>query len=379
MTGKPGDIVRPVVARVDLSAIRQNVTYLKGLTPGGCRFMAVVKANAYGHGDLEVSRAALAAGAECLGVALLEEAERLREAAFDCPIYLLFEPPCSAAPRVIAGDITCSLYTEALATALSQAALEAGRTAKVHIKVDTGMRRVGIYPRDASDFAGRLKELQGLHVEGIYTHFALATEPGDPFTDRQMDIFEKAAAEAEGVLGRKLIRHAANSAAVMAFPRSHYDMVRVGISMLGLPPSRHFADVEQLRPALSISGEVAFVKKVAAGEGISYGLEYAPVRDTHVGTLPLGYADGMSRILTGKADVLIGGRRRPVVGVICMDLCMVDLADEPVVAGTPFTVIGREGEEEITAEEVARKLGTINYEVCCAISPRVPRVYIDGD
>jgi len=370
-------IVRPVVAQVDLTAIRDNVAFLKGLAPDGCFFMAVVKANAYGHGDIEVSRAALSAGADCLGVAILEEAEKLRSAGFDCPIQLLFEPPPSAASRVLAADVTCTVYTPEMARALDAAAQEESKQARVHLKVDTGMRRVGIRPEDSREFADLLKSLEGLRVEGVYTHFAVATEPQDPFTESQMDLFESAASVVEGVMGKTLIRHAANSAGVMAFPRSHYDMVRVGIAMYGLPPSPRFAGVRNLRPALSLTGEVGFVKRVDAGEGISYGLEYAPSQPTFVATLPLGYGDGMSRILTGRSDVLVGGQRRPVIGVICMDTCMIDLGPEPVPRGTPFTVIGRDGAEEITADDVAGRLGTINYEVCCMIGPRVPRVYID--
>ena len=377
MTEEMDDIARPLVARIDLSAIRDNTAFLKGLIPAGCRFMAVVKANAYGHGDLEVSRAALRAGADVLGVALLEEAERLRDAGFDCPIHLLFETPPGAAARVAAAGVTCSLYTEGLAVALDGAVRGQGRTAPVHIKVDTGMRRVGIRPEAVGEFASVLGRLPGLEVEGIYTHFAVATEPGDPFTDRQMDLFEKAAAEAEAALGHRLVRHAANSAGVMAFPRSHYDMVRAGIAMYGLPPSESFAGVGGLRPALAVAGQISMVKKVKAGESISYGMQYSPPCSTYIGTLPLGYADAMSRILTGKTEVLVGGRRRPVVGAICMDTCMVDLGSEPVEPGAPFTVIGRDGTEEITADEVARRLGTINYEVCCMISSRVPRVYIN--
>jgi alanine racemase len=373
------NIVRPVVARVDLDAVRSNVAFLKGLTHPGCDFMAVVKANAYGHGDIEVSRAALDAGADCLGVAMLEEARRLRQAGFKCPIHLLFEPPGSAARQVTDVDVICSLYTEEFARALSAASVSLGTTAKVHIKVDTGMRRVGVYPEHASEFAALLGGLPGLEVEGIYTHFALATDPASSFTDKQMDQFELAAEGVQEVMGRSLKRHAANSAAVMVFPRSHYDMVRVGIAMLGLTPDRRISGIENLKPALSLYGEISFVKQVAAGEGISYGIEYAPQRATYIATLPIGYADGMSRILNEKADVLIGGRRRPVVGVICMDTCMVDLGDEPVEPGTKFTVIGRDGTERITAEEIADKLGTINYEVGCMISQRVPRVYTGND
>jgi alanine racemase len=372
------EAARPARAFVDLDRIEHNVAYLKGLLPPGCRFMAVVKADAYGHGDLEVSKAAVAAGADCLGVALVEEAERLRAGGVKSPLQLLFEPPPGTAVRAHSCDMTFNVYTLEFARALSEAAAASGRPAVVHIKVDTGMRRVGIYPEDVRGFASSLLELPGLELEGICTHFAVATEPENPFTATQMERFEGAAAEAEDVAGRVLVRHAANSAGVLAFPRSHYDMVRVGIAMLGLPPSEHFADDRELRPAMSLTGDVAFVKRVGPGEGISYGLTYAPASSAYIATLPLGYADGVSRIQSGKAEVLIRGRRRPVVGTICMDLCMVDMGDERVQAGEPFTVIGRDGEEEITMEEVAGRLGTINYEVACMISARVPRVYVRG-
>ena len=354
------------------------MAYLKGLLPAECVFMAVVKANAYGHGDVEVSKAALSAGADCLGVALVEEAERLRGAGLSCPVYLLFEPPPEAAGSVLDNDIISAVYTPEFAGALSGEAEKRGATARVHLKVDTGMRRVGVHPGDVAEFARLLAGLPGLSVEGIYTHFAVATEPDDPFTEKQMDLFEAAVAEAELLLGRSLLKHAANSAGVLAFPRSHYDMVRVGIAMYGLPPSERFGDVAGLIPALSLVGEISLVKKVGAGEGISYGLTYAPSAEAYIATIPIGYADGFSRILSGRAEVLIDGTRRPVVGTICMDLSMVELGVKPVPPGTRFVVIGNDGDDEITAEEIAGKLGTINYEVVCMISARVPRVYTEG-
>jgi alanine racemase len=371
-----GARIRPVEARVDLSAIKHNVSHLKGLTPERCRFMAVVKADAYGHGDLEVSGAALSAGADCLGVALLEEAVRLREAGFDCPVNLLFEPPPGAAAVAVENSVTCTVYSEDFARALSVAAESRGEKALAHLKVDSGMHRVGVSHGDVGHFVELLAGLPGLEVEGVYTHFARASEPADPFTDLQMDRFEETARVATAAIGHPLVRHAANSAGVMAFPRSHYDMVRVGISMLGLPPAPGFPGSGALRPALSLVGEVASVKKVAAGEGVSYGLTYAPDRDTFMAVVPLGYADGFSRVLSNRAQVIIGGRRRPVVGVVCMDVCLAELGDEPVSPGTPVTIIGKDGSEEVTTEELAGILGTINYEIVCMISGRVPRVYL---
>ena len=377
--GGEKETIRPVVATVNLDNIRHNVEFLKGLLTPECLFMAVVKANGYGHGDAEVSRAALDGGADRLGVALVEEGIRFRRAGFDCPIHLLFEPPPGAAAAVLENDLIATVYTDRMARALSEEAANRGVNSRVHIKVDTGMHRVGIYPDEVAEFAGLLGGLPGIEVEGIYTHFAVADRVGHPFTEVQMDRFEEAAAVAEEVLGKPLVKHAANSAAVLSSPRSSCDMVRVGIAMLGMLPSEEFAGDEHLRPALSLTGEVAFVKRVPAGEGISYGLRYAPERDTCIAVLPLGYADGFSRLLSGNAEVLIGGKRRPVVGTVCMDLIMVDLGEEPVEPGTPFTVIGAEGGKEITADEIAERLGTINYEVTCMISPRVPRVYVQEE
>jgi len=374
---EPPEMIRPLAATVNLADIRHNVRFLKSRTPKGCLFMAVVKANAYGHGDAQVAEAALEAGADCLGVAIVEEAARLRGSGFDCPVYLLFEPPPAGASRAVELDLTCSVYTDEFARALSKAARAQGKTARVHVKVDSGMHRVGINPSDAAGFAKTVDALPSVEVTGIYTHFAVATEPDDPFTMRQLDAFGDAASQTENALGRKLVKHAANSGALLAFPESHYDMVRVGIAMLGLMPSDAFLGETELKPALTLAGEVAFVKKVAAGEGISYGLTFAPSADTYIATLPIGYADGFSRILSGKAEALIGGRRRPVVGTICMDVCMADLGGEPVDPGTKFVLIGADGSDRISAEEVAHKLGTINYEVTCMISSRVPRVFID--
>jgi alanine racemase len=343
------EMIRPLSATVNLADIRHNVRFLKGLTPRGCLFMAVVKANAYGHGDVQVAAAALEAGADCLGVALVEEAARLRHVGFDCPVYLLFEPPPAGAARAVELGVTCSVYTSGFARALSLAARNEGRSARVHVKVDSGMHRVGVNPDEAAGFAAMVDELPGVEVTGIYTHFAVASDPDD----------------------------AANSDAVLACPESHYDMVRVGIAMLGLLPSDAFAGATELRPALTLAGEVAFVKRVRAGEGISYGLTFAPEVDSYIATLPIGYADGFSRLLSGKADALIQGERKPVVGIVCMDVCMVDLGAEPVEPGTPFVLIGASGSDRISAEEVAEKMGTINYEVTCMISSRVPRVFID--
>ncbi|MBN2168796.1 MAG: alanine racemase [Actinobacteria bacterium] len=369
-------IYRPLEAKIDLDAIRHNVAFLKNKLSEGCRFMAVVKANAYGHGDVEVSQAALEAGADCLGVALLEEAVKLRQAGFTCPVHLLFEPPPGTADAAVKNEIVCTVYTREYALALSEAAAENGVIARVHIKIDSGMHRVGVDPSDFESFCLYMKDLPALSVDGIYTHLAVASEPSDSFTEIQLDKFDRASREAEEIFGRDLVKHAANSSGILAFPGSHYDMVRAGIAMYGLFPSPELSGFTELKPALSLVGEVAYVKRVREGEGISYGLKYRPPRDTYIATIPVGYADGYSRILTGCAEVLLDGVRLPIVGAVCMDLCMVDLGEHEAEKGAPFVLIGKDGDEEITADEIAGKLGTINYEVICMISSRVPRRYI---
>lgn len=373
---RESEIYRPLEARIDLDAIRRNVRFLISRLEDGCRLMAVVKANAYGHGDVEASRAALDGGAYCLGVALLEEAVKLRKAGFDCPVHLLFEPPPGRAAKIaVEKELVSTVYTRDYAQSLSGSAVGLGKTARVHIKVDTGMRRVGIAPCDVDSFCRLLREMPNLEVEGIYTHLAVADRLKDPFTEAQLGEFDRIAEQAETVIGAGLVKHAANSAGMLTIPRSHYDMVRAGITMYGLSPSPEMLDIPGLEPAMSLVGGVVLVKRVKAGDGVSYGLKYRPDRDTFIATVPVGYADGYSRVLSGNAEVLINGIRRPVVGTICMDLCMVDLGDDEVEKGTPVVLIGKDGDEEITADEIAAKLGTINYEVTCMISSRVPRTF----
>jgi len=369
------DTSRPIRALIDLSNLRSNISFLKSLIPEGCRFMAVVKANAYGHGDIQVSKASLEAGADCLGVAIMAEARRLREAGFDCPIHLLFEPSLESAPEAVALDLTCSVYTSDFARFLSEAASESEKKVKVHVKIDTGMHRVGIDPEDLESFFKRVSGLQGLEIEGIYTHFACADDPTSGFTEKQMEIFEQAAARAEEILGRTLIKHAANSAGILAHRRSHYDMVRAGIAIYGLSPSSLIDTKGSLKPVLSVEGEVVFSKLIRKGEGVSYGLKYIAPSDTNVAVIPVGYGDGFSRILSDKAHVFLGGKRRRVIGNICMDLSMVETGSDRIQEGTKFILVGRQGEDEITVDELASLLGTINYEVLCMLDGRIQRVY----
>ncbi|HXF57007.1 MAG TPA: alanine racemase [Actinomycetota bacterium] len=360
------------MAVVDLDAVRHNVRLLR---PERAELMAVVKADGYGHGAVPVARAALEAGASWLGVALVEEAVALREAGIRAPVLLLSECSPGAEREAVEAGLTPTLYTAEGLRRLGAAARAAGRPVAVHVKLDTGMHRVGLPPEEAVAFCARVKEA-GLELEGLWTHFALADEPEDPFTAEQLKRFLEAADRVASALGRPRYLHAANSAAVLAHPEAHLDLVRVGIAMYGLPPGPALAGRADLRPAMSLRTRVAMVKRVAAGEGISYGLRYRLARESTIATLPVGYADGYSRLLSSRGQVLIRGRRYPVAGTVCMDQVMVDCGDDPVEPGDEAVLFGRQGEEQVTADEVAGWMGTISYEVLCGVSARVPRRYL---
>ncbi|MDI6874964.1 alanine racemase [Candidatus Solincola sp.] len=368
---------RPTRAEIDLGNIRHNVRTFVDLVGPSCRVMAVVKADAYGHGAVEVSRAALEAGASRLGVALVEEAEELREAGIDVPLHLLFEPPPEAADRVVELGLVPTVYTSRYARELSRSAASRGRLVPVHIKVDTGMHRVGVSPEGALGLAEEVCGLPGLELEGVYTHLATASEPGDPFAAEQVDRLDAVVwALRNGGLQVPLV-HAAASGAALSLPRSRLDMIRLGIAMYGLLPGPAYAGTVDVRPALSLRTRIAHVFRAHQGEGVSYGLTYRCPGDTWLAVLPVGYADGLPRALSNRWEVLIGGKSYPLVGTVCMDLCMVDLGEDYYHPGEEVTVIGGWGEERVGVERMAELLGTINYEVVCAIGKRVPRVYAD--
>lgn len=371
------DYRRPTWAEVDLGNIRHNVGLFRDLVGSSCQIMAVVKADGYGHGDVETARAALQAGAARLGVALVEEGERLRQAGFQVPIHLLFEPSIEAAVKVVELDLTPTVYSLDYAISLSRASASRGLTVPVHMKVDTGMHRVGVEPQKAAAVAERIDGLPGLFLEGIYTHLAMASEPGHPFTLKQWETFQRVLGDLDGRGLEVPLRHAAASGAALSQPETRLDMIRLGISMYGLLPGEGYRGWLDLRPALALYTRVGHAFKVSGGEGLSYGLTHTFERDSWVGVLPLGYADGLQRALSNRWEVKAAGRRYPQVGTICMDLCMIDLGDDGPALGEQVTVIGGYGEEEIGADRMADILGTINYEVVCGISKRVPRRYVN--
>jgi alanine racemase len=369
-------LFRPTVAEIDLAAIRHNVKALGSHVDPGVELLAVVKANAYGHGDVEVAEAALDAGATRLGVALVEEGIRLREAEIAAPIVLLVQPTPEASDAIVAHGLTPSVSTLEAARALDAAAARAGRTLDVHACVDTGMHREGV-PLDAGvDFVEDVARLGNVRVEGLWSHFAMGELDEHPFTTKQIDLF---ADLCEGVAQRGIdvpTRHLTSSASIVLYPDAHFDLVRMGIMLYGLYPAPSLEARCPVRPAMTLRSAVGLARRVPAGEGISYGLTYAPERETTIVTIPIGYGDGFARLLSNSGTVLIGGTRRRIAGRVTMDTVMADVGDDDVRSGDEVVLLGPQGTDEITATEIAELAQTINYEVVCSIGPRVPRTYL---
>jgi alanine racemase len=361
---------RPTWAEVDLEAIRHNVRTLK---PEQTELMAVVKADAYGHGDVAVARAAIQAGAAWIGVALVEEGLRLRAAGIEAPVLVLSEFSPGAEAAAIAGRLTPCLYSDAALERLSEAA--AGREIGVHVKVDTGMHRAGVYPPEATKaFVDRVVA-RGLRLEAMWTHFASSAEDENT-TLAQLEGFLVVVEEVRAAGHAPTLLHTANSGATILYPQTHLDLVRTGIAIYGLEPAPGVVDGLGLRPALAWRSKVAAFTRLPAGERVSYGHRYRLERDANVATVPVGYADGYPRLLSSRADVLIRGHRCRVAGSVTMDQLIVDCGDVPVEAGDDVVLLGRQGQESVAAEELARHAETIGYEIVAGIGSRVPREHV---
>ena len=364
--------LRATVVEVDLGAIRHNVRALK---PATAELMAVVKGNAYGHGDVPVARAAIEAGATWLGVALVEEGIHLREAGISAPILVLSEFPRGAEKEALAAKLTPTLYTDEGLLAVAEAAEAVGGGVPVHVKIDTGMHRAGVYPAEAAvAFASRVVG-SGLRIEGLFTHLARSEEDVTTTLEQLRRFRSVATTLAEtGIRPRYL--HAANSAAVLRFPETHLDLVRPGIALYGVSPGPD-VDMGSLRPALSWRSAVALVKRLPAGEAVSYGHRYRLQRESTIATVPVGYADGYRRSLSSRADVLIRGRRRRVAGAVTMDQILVDCGGEdPIEPGDEVVLLGRQGHYQVSAVELGDLAGTLGYEIVSGIGERVPREYL---
>ncbi len=371
---------RPVWAEINLKDIVHNYRQLKGLVKPSVQMMTVVKANAYGHGAVECAEALEEAGADYFGVAITKEAVLLREGGIAKPILVLGWTPVEDYQRALENRITLTIYSLQEAEELSRIARERKVQAIVHLKVDTGMGRIGL-PADEKGLAqaARIISLPEVEVEGIFTHFSKADEKDKSYTVRQLKKFKDFCTALENKTGFKFrIKHAANSAALMSCPEAHFDLVRAGIALYGLKPSDEVLPKNiKLRQAMALRAKISHVKEVPAGFSISYGGRFVTERDSVIATLPLGYADGYSRLLSGKTQVLCRGMRANTIGRVCMDQFMFDATEiiPRVKRGDVVTLLGKDGDDYISVDELAGILGTINYEVVCMISSRVPRIY----
>lgn len=373
---------RPAIVEINLDNLTHNIKNIKKHTSKDTLIMAIVKANGYGHGAVEVSKTFLENGADKLGVSILQEGIELRKAGIKAPILILNYTSTTLYENIVKYNLTQNIYSYREAKELSDVAVSLKKDINIHIKIDTGMARVGFYPDDKSigDII-KISRLPNIKIEGIFTHFARADEEDKSFTDLQfkrfIDIIEKL--EEKGLYIK--IKHASNSAALIDIEKYSLNMIRPGIILYGHYPSEEVnRENIHIRPAMTLKSSVSHVKTVEEGSGIGYNHLYITKEKRKIATLPIGYADGYSRRLTGKAQVFINGKRVEVVGKICMDQMMVDVTDlEDVKIGDEVVLFGYEEENHPSAEEVANWLGTINYEVVCMVSRRVPRVYIKNN
>jgi alanine racemase len=358
--------LRPTYAEIDLGAIRHNVSAFRDLLAPS-EVCVVVKADGYGHGDAPVAEAALEAGAAWLAVALVEEGIRLREAGMEAPILVLSEPDPRSAVEVARWGLTPTVYSLGFVEALAAT----GSAFEAHVKVDTGMHRVGAAPKAVDDLITAIRSTGSIEVAALWTHFPVADE--DPeFTRRQIELFEDAVSHYQAPM-----IHMANTAGATLFPEARSSLCRIGLGTYGLHPCDETRDVVALKPAMRIVSHVSHVQRLEAGARPSYGRIKPLSADAIVATVPIGYADGYPRRLSRGGQALIGGERRPLAGTVTMDQIVVDVGDADVDIGDEVVLLGRQGDGEVTADEWAALLDTISYEVVCGIGPRVPRRYLD--
>ncbi|MGO4888540.1 alanine racemase [Anaerobacillus sp. MEB173] len=369
---------RDTWTEISLDSIYHNATTFKNNLTNGARFMAVVKADGYGHGSVEVAKTALEAGADYLGVAFLDEALVLRKNGITTPILVLGYTPPTSVIKAIEEDITITVYSEDVLVECNKCAEDLNKKALIHLKVDTGMGRVGLTTKeDLLTLANIAVNANNIVLEGLFTHFASADSDDSTYTNEQFERFTEMIHYLEEHKIAIPIKHCCNSAGTINFPHMHLDMVRVGISLYGLRPS---ADVNNpafpLQQAMHFKTKISALKKVSAGTSISYGCTFTATDATDIATIPVGYADGFSRLLSNKGHVLVHNTRVPIVGRVCMDQSMIDVSSLPAVTiGDEVTLFGGNDKSFLSIDEVAEHMGTINYEVVCLIGKRVPRVY----
>lgn len=366
---------RAAWAEINLKALAHNYREIKNHIAPDVKLCAVVKANAYGHGAVAAARVAERAGADYLAVATLSEGIELREAGFTMPILLLGLVLPTSASEIVHYDLTQVVCDMELAKALSVAAARQNKTVKVHLKVDTGMGRIGVRVDEIGMLAKNIADLPNVEIEGMFSHFAAADSKDKTYTDKQLNLFKQAISAVENNGIKLKLRHIAESAAILEIPEAHFDMVRAGVIQYGLWPSDEVQHTIDLQPVMQLKAQVVWLKKIKKGESIGYGRAFCAARDSVIATLPIGYADGYIRAY-GRAhgEVEINGYRAPIAGRVCMDQVMIDVTDIPSVkCGDVATLFGG----KISIDEAAAWLDTINYEIPCMITARVPRVYVE--
>ncbi|MEW6062492.1 MAG: alanine racemase [Bacteroidota bacterium] len=371
--------MRPTFAEINLRAINTNLRNIRKKIGRRPLIMAVVKANAYGHGMIPVVSSILKQNtAQYFGVAIVEEGIELRTAFPHIPIHVFTAPLRQQLELFVRYALEPTLCDLQIAKQLNAIALRLGKKVSVHVKVDTGMGRIGISPEETVQFVRTISTMSNITIQGIYTHFATSDEWDLSFANKQLTVFRRVVTQLELDGFHVPLVHCANSGAIMQLSQSYFDMVRPGIMMYGYTPSRETRKTIPLQPALSLKGTVGFIKRVKKGTSISYGRRYTTNRETTIVSVTLGYADGYFRGLTNKASALIRGKRFPVVGTVCMDQVMIDVGNEQVQVGDEVVFIGSSGTKKITGWDIAEAVGTIPYEVTCAVSSRVPRKYINA-
>ncbi|MDR3052644.1 MAG: alanine racemase [Coriobacteriales bacterium] len=370
-------------AEIDLEAIKHNLKAIRKRIGPGIKIMAVVKDEGYGHGAVPVAKAALNNGASFLGVSTVDEGIALRRAGITAPVIILAEPPIASIPAILHYQLIPAIDTMEFALALGEESSAQNKVTPFHLKVDTGMNRLGVHHSDAGDFLRTISFHSGLELQGVFTHFATADEQDTYEFKLQLDRFNSALETIRYMGINPGIVHAANSAAAIRYKVASFNMVRIGIALYGLHPCELTRGVIDLHPAMSVHARVSYVKPVSVGEGVSYNLTYRSPGSVRIATVPIGYGDGLSRVLSNRMDVLVKGRLCPQVGNICMDMCMFEINMRSsgrvpridVEIGDEVLIIGRDGDTELTIDNMARTLGTNTYDICCRFGLRLEKVY----
>ncbi len=371
--------MRPTVAEIDLSAVSFNIKEIKKRVQPA-KIMAVVKANAYGHGALEICKQAIQSGVEYLGVACGEEGVAMRKAGVDAPILVFSSSGLNRTDPYLEYNLEATVFDEAGLYNLTQSARRSGKKAVVHVKVDTGMNRMGINWQQAPEFVEKVYNTPEIQVQGLYTHFANSDSLDKSFAILQLQRFKQVIARLEEMGIHVPLKHAANSGAILDLPDTYFDIVRPGILLYGYYPAVDMVKSMNLKPAMTFKTRVLYIKEIERGESVSYDRTFIADKKTLVASLPVGYGDGYNRLLSNNGQVLVGGKRYPIIGRVCMDLIMIDLLDNrDIKVGDEVILMGTQGGETISAVELADKSMTVPYEVLCYISERVQRVYINRD